>query len=183
LAVIISAPLIAWAMGAALILGAASPALAQEHRDDRNRYDGGRHGVSRHDGGRHQDFRRDEGRRDIRLAQEHGHDRDWRANSWRHIRRDEGWRDRDSHRFDDHDFDRWRGGHWFHGQHEGRLGWWWLAGANWYYYPQPIYPYPDPYVPPYAAPGDGAWYYCPPTRSFYPYVSGCPVPWQIVPAR
>jgi hypothetical protein len=96
------------------------------------------------------------------------------------FRRDAGWRDRDH--FRGHDFDHWRGGHWFHGRHDGRLGWWWLAGAGWYYYPQPIYPYPDPSAP-YAAPDASAWYYCPPAQSYYPYVDSCPVPWQIVPAQ
>jgi hypothetical protein len=97
--------------------------------------------------------------------------------------RDEGWRDRDIHRFHDHDFARWRGGHWVHSWHGGRFGWWWTVGPDWYYYPRAVYPYPDPYTPPYAAPGARAWYYCPPAQSYYPYVATCPVPWQPVPAR
>jgi hypothetical protein len=58
-----------------------------------------------------------------------------------------------------HDFDRWHGGHWFHGGHGGRDGWWWVIGDSWYYYPAPVYPYPDPYalpmvvVPPAPPPG------------------------------
>lgn len=47
-----------------------------------------------------------------------------------------------------HDFDRWHGGHWFHGPHGGRPGWWWVIGDSWYYYPAPVYPYPDPYALP-----------------------------------
>jgi hypothetical protein len=97
-------------------------------------------------------------------------------------RRDEGWRDRDIHRFHDHDFDRWRGGRWFHGVHDGRVGWWWIVGPEWYFYPRPIYPYPAPY-PAYAVPGAPAWYFCPPAQQYYPYVPSCPVPWQIVPAQ
>ena len=96
---------------------------------------------------------------------------------------DGGWHDRDIHNFRGRDFDRWRGGHWYHGWHDGRAGWWWLVGPSWYYYPRAVYPYPDPYVPPYAAPGTAAWYYCPPAQTYYPYVATCPVPWQIVPAR
>ncbi len=96
---------------------------------------------------------------------------------------DRDWHDRDIHRFHDRDFDRWRGGHWYHGWHDGRVGWWWLVGPSWYYYPRAVYPYPDPYVPPYAAPGAPAWYYCPPAQTYYPYVASCPVPWQVVPAH
>jgi hypothetical protein len=98
-------------------------------------------------------------------------------------RRDEGWRDRDIHRFHERDFDRWRGGHWFRGRHDGRVGWWWVVGPSWYYYPRAIYPYPDPYVPPFAVPGGPAWYYCPPLQTYYPYTPSCPVPWQVVQAR
>src|SRR5690242_5334364 len=90
LEVIMSSRLIGWVAGAALLVGATTPALAQRH----------------------------------------GHDGGWHDHGWRHeIRRDE-WRDRDIHRFRDHDFDRWHGGHWFHGRHGGRLGWWWLVGPN-----------------------------------------------------
>src|SRR5262245_53306214 len=38
--------------------------------------------------------------------------------------------------------DRWRHGHWWHGNHHGRIGWWWFAGGLWYWYPEPVYPYP-----------------------------------------
>jgi hypothetical protein len=115
----------------------------------------------RHDGDRH-DFRHD-GR--------HGDD----------FRRHGAFRDHDIRRFHDHDFDVWRGGHWIHGRHDGRRGWWWIVGPSWYFYPAPIYPYPDPLVPAYAAPGASAWYFCPPAQAYYPYVPTCPVPWQAVP--
>jgi hypothetical protein len=52
------------------------------------------------------------------------------------------------HRYYVHDFDRWHGGHWYNGPHEGRPGWWWVIGDSWYYYPAPVYPYPDPYALP-----------------------------------
>jgi hypothetical protein len=52
------------------------------------------------------------------------------------------------HHYYVHDFDRWHGGHWFHGGHGGRDGWWWIIGDSWYYYPAPVYPYPDPYALP-----------------------------------
>src|SRR6202021_464167 len=41
----------------------------------------------------------------------------------------------------------WRGGLWRHEWHDGRLGWWWIVGDGWYFYPEPLYPYPT-YVPP-----------------------------------
>jgi hypothetical protein len=57
------------------------------------------------------------------------------------------------HRFADRDWDHWRGGHWFHGRHEDRDGWWWVIGGSWYFYPAPTYPYPDPAtLPAIAAP-------------------------------
>ena len=58
------------------------------------------------------------------------------------------WEGREIHRFGDRDLHIWQGGHWRHGRHGGRLGWWWIAAGVWYFYPQPVYPYPDPYTPP-----------------------------------
>jgi len=97
-----------------------------------------------------------------------------------------GWHDRDIHRFHEHDIDVWRSGRWFQGRHGGRVGWWWVLGDAWYYYPQPVYPYPDPYLPPIvAAPPPGPpgqfYYYCPRPRGYYPYVQACTVPWRAVP--
>lgn len=120
------------------------------------------------------------------LAQDrHGHDDRDRGGEFRHDRgRDhDGWRDHDVRRFRDHDFAVWRGGRWFHARHEGRFGWWWVAGGTWYFYPAPIYPYPDPLVPAYATPGAPVWYFCPTAQVYYPYVPSCPVPWQVVPAQ
>src|ERR1700733_14670980 len=37
--------------------------------------------------------------------------------------------------------DNWRHGHWWHGPHHGRVGWWWTAGGVAYWYPEPVYPY------------------------------------------
>ena len=114
------------------------------------------------------------------------------------------WRG-DIHRFDRQDMHRWRAGNWRHGRHAGRLGWWWVVGGLWYFYPGPVYPYPDPYRPPVivdsappvevapqapapaAPPVDATqsspyWYYCEPSRTYYPYVATCPVPWKTVPA-
>ena len=93
----------------------------------------------------------------------------------------------DIHRFRGHDFAIWRGGHWHHGFHGGRRGWWWIAGGVWYFYPAPIYPYPDPYLPPVvqAAPPPAStqyWYYCNNPPGYYPYVSACLNNWQPVPA-
>lgn len=106
----------------------------------------------------------------------------------------------DIHAFREHDFGHWRAGHWYHGAHNGRLGWWWvLPGLElWYMYTAPIYPYPDPYLPPVViqqvpaptpAPAPSAppppaqyWYYCEPAKGYYPYVSTCPEAWKRVPA-
>lgn len=111
------------------------------------------------------------------------------------------WEGREIHRFGDRDLYIWRGGHWRHGRHEGRLGWWWIAAGVWYFYPQPVYPYPDPYTPPVAVinqqppvvvppapvqaqPQQTAqlWYYCDSSREYFPYAPNCPEGWRAVPA-
>jgi hypothetical protein len=79
----------------------------------------------------------------------------------------------------DHDY--WHGGHWWHGDYRGRLGWWWIVGPDWYWYSEPIYPYPDPYLPPGAAPG--YWYWCDYYQQYYPFVGACPSGWRAVPAQ
>jgi hypothetical protein len=96
------------------------------------------------------------------LAQEHGH--------WRH----------------DHphgyDWDHWRRGGWINGWHEGRFGWWWVIEGAWFYYPAPIYPYPQPpvvVVTPQVQPG--YYYYCPNPSGYYPTVPQCLTGWQLVP--
>ncbi|HET9113444.1 MAG TPA: hypothetical protein VFN66_06205 [Burkholderiales bacterium] len=115
------------------------------------------------------------------------------------------WRDRWHERWDGdirffrgRDFDLWRRGHWFHGWHDGRFVWWWIAAGTWYPYAAPIYPYPDPYLPPevivqqppiaavpYPPVPAGSpqfWYYCRKPAGYYPYVPQCQVGWQPVPA-
>lgn len=77
----------------------------------------------------------------------------------------------------------WHGGGWQHGWHNGRFGWWWVVPgwADWYYYNAPIYPAPDPYLPPGVAAGPTPfWYYCPSPPGYYPYVPQCAAPWQPV---
>ncbi len=87
----------------------------------------------------------------------------------------------------------WTGGAWNHGWHNGRFGWWWGVGGIWFYYPAPIYPYPDyvadfyydpgmgvPPVAPAAGSPPGYWYYCRPSAAYYPYVQNCAVPWTPV---
>lgn len=96
--------------------------------------------------------------------------------------------DHDIHRFHDHDFDYWRAGNWFHGFHHGRHGWWWIVDGRWYFYTAPIYPYPNPYVPPAIiveqpiAPTvvPSGYYYCVNPQGYYPYVAECAQPWQKV---
>lgn len=118
----------------------------------------------------------------------------------------DGWHgERDIRHFHNNHFEVWRGGRWHHGRHDGRLGWWWVAAGMWYFYPQPVYPYPDPYIPPVvivqpapvvvpapapapqpaapaASPPAQNWYYCEASKSYYPYVSSCPAGWKTVPA-
>lgn len=98
----------------------------------------------------------------------------------------------DMQRFHTEDFPRWRAGRWYHGLHGNRLGWWWVIGDAWYLYPEPAYPYPDPYTPPFPdrPPAPGAegdepqyWYFCESAQGYYPYVDACPEGWQLVPAQ
>lgn len=123
---------------------------------------------------------RGEGRRDVRVER-----RSWGG-------------DRDIRRFEDRHRSVWTSGRWHHGTHNGRVGWWWIAAGLWYFYPVPVYPYPDPYIPPVvvvqpaptpepapvvvpqAQPQN--WYYCEASQSYYPYVASCPAGWKAVPA-
>jgi hypothetical protein len=72
----------------------------------------------------------------------------------------------------------WDGGHWWHGNYRNRLGWWWIVGPDWYWYPNAIYPYPNPYTPPEMA--SGYWYWCDTYQQYYPYVGACPSGWRPV---
>ena len=69
----------------------------------------------------------------------HDHDR------YEHERHDErhyGFHGRDFHSFSAVELRAWRGGHWHHAWHNGRFGWWFAVGGIWYWYPEPVYPYP-----------------------------------------
>ena len=111
------------------------------------------------------------------LAERHDEDRRWHG---------------DIAHFHEHDWGLWRGGRWVHEVHDGRPGWWWVAGGAWYFYPAPVYPYPDPYEPPVTvaaapsvaplAPVPKVWYYCEAAHGYYPYVPTCPSGWKAMPA-
>lgn len=94
----------------------------------------------------------------------------------------------------------WRGGHWVHDRHGGRLGWWWVVGPSWHFFARP-YPStppqtviiqqvpatPPPQVtvvqpsPPAAtpAPQTPVLYYCKAKGTFYPDTMTCPGGWSI----
>jgi hypothetical protein len=107
----------------------------------------------------------------------------------------------DIRHFEGRDLQHWRSGYWQRANHGGRLGWWWVIGGLWYFYPQPVYPYPDPFRPPVVVVQPSApvvtvptapvvveqvpqqvWYYCEASASYYPYVASCPGGWKTVPA-
>lgn len=120
------------------------------------------------------------------------------------------WHGGEMRHFNEREWNHWRGGRWMHSRHDGRLGWWWVAGGMWYFYPSPVYPYPDPYVPPMVAapqppvvvqqqppvvvapqppvtaapqaPQAQNWYYCEDSKTYYPYVNTCNSGWKQVPA-
>jgi hypothetical protein len=127
-----------------------------------DRYEGGlgieRQKVERPQGGqverrqerreeRHSDRQHDRRMERIERHEEHRHmDRHERHRDHR-VYRTPVWRG-DIQYFDRYDYPRWRGGVWQHTRHQGRLGWWWVVGGgSWYFYSQPVYPYPDPYIP------------------------------------
>jgi hypothetical protein len=98
---------------------------------------------------------------------------------------------RDFGRFSGPERHLWEGGSWLHDWHAGVFGWWWLVDGGWYYYPEPIYPYPT-YVPAAsfgepalnAPPGVLAgqnWYFCDNPQGYYPNVPNCSVDWRAVP--
>jgi hypothetical protein len=117
------------------------------------------------------------------FAEERGH-RSEHGRGGEHARGFEGGWHGEISRFHEHDLQRWSGGRWRHGKHDGRLGWWWIVGGAWYFYPIPVYPYPDPYQPPLAPlpTPPQYWYYCANPAGYYPYVAQCLVNWQRVPA-
>ncbi len=93
-------------------------------------------------------------------------------------------------------------GHVYYGGHVGVYvgpGWgpWW--GYPYYAYPYPYY-YPYAYPPVASEPSapetyiersepesrqsqPGMWYYCPESKTYYPYVKECPGGWKEVPAQ
>ena len=100
----------------------------------------------------------------------------------------------DISRFHEKDWPLWRSGHWTHGRHDGRMGWWWVVGPTWYFYPSPVYPYPNPWEPPVVvpmvpggnpppAPAAIHWYFCPNSNNYYPYISTCVSGWVQMPAQ
>jgi hypothetical protein len=86
--------------------------------------------------------------------------------------------------------------------HGGHVRFGLVIGAPAFWYPPPYYYYPQPYYPPVvvapsappvyverqdsppaSVPSDAYWYYCPDTKSYYPYVKECPSAWQRVAPR
>jgi hypothetical protein len=98
---------------------------------------------------------------------------------------------RDFNHFSPGERSHWRGGEWRHTWHDGRFGWWWYLDDGWFYYPEPIYPYPTYVGPPLIVeeappaplpPPPHYWYQCADPAGFYPYVTNCPGGWRAVPA-
>lgn len=114
--------------------------------------------------------------------------------SWDSAKADD-WRwHNDIRHFHEYDYDHWRSGYWYHGWHEGRDAWWWIVGGGWYFYPEPIYPFPNPYVPSTvvveSSPAPTVlsvqptfYYFCRRPEGYYPYVAWCTEPWQRLPTQ
>jgi hypothetical protein len=88
----------------------------------------------------------------------------------------------------------WAHGHGHgHGHWNGNVGvYFGVPLASPFYYPAPVYYYPQTVVverPPTnyierspSPPPPGYWYWCPDSQAYYPQVQNCPTPWQQVPA-
>lgn len=74
-----------------------------------------------------------------------------------------------------------RQGMWYHGRHDGRLGWWWRQGGAWFFYGSSRQPFPDIYGEAGTSPGH--WRWCDKSRDFYPFVLHCPSGWREVTPR
>jgi hypothetical protein len=176
------------------------PKGGEAERRPEQRVEQPRAGVPRAQRGERTAERRVE-RRDDRIA-ERQHERRMdriERNQERRIYRPPVWRG-DIRYFDRHDLPRWRGGAWRQTRHDGRFGWWWVVGGgSWYFYSQPVYPYPDPYIPSVVvtqsepvdstpdivvapAAASQSWYYCESSQGYYPYTASCPEGWKTVPA-
>jgi hypothetical protein len=96
--------------------------------------------------------------------------------------------------FEHHDFAhftsseraRWTSGHWSYGWHHHRHGWWWFVGGVWFFYDEPIWPYPTLVSAEYVEEAPDQyygqyWYYCDDPKGYWPYVQACNVPWEAVP--
>ncbi len=154
----------------------------------------GDHGRGHGGGGDHWHYRGDHDGGDHHRGRWYGDRDDWPRYRWHG---DADWR-ADIRLFPRYGWNTWRNGYWYHGWYGGRWGWWWLAGGLWFWYPAPVYPYPDPYVPgsatvadttpspppaaPARAPTVQYWYHCAAPKGYYPYVSKCPGGWTKVPA-
>jgi hypothetical protein len=79
---------------------------------------------------------------------DHGHDPHWHPDE-HHAYHD--FHGHDFRFFTPFELDLWRRGGWIHDWYGGRYGWWWVADGYWYWYSQPVYPYPT-YVPPVPPP-------------------------------
>lgn len=81
------------------------------------------------------------------FAQHYDHDNGWRGDGGYYHNDRPDWRNRDWRDYHHREYYRerdrdWQRGYWKHGWHAGRNGWWWVNRGYWYYYPQPVYPYP-----------------------------------------
>lgn len=116
---------------------------------------------------------------------------------------------RDYGHWNEHEREIWRGGIWRQEEYMGRVGYWWIAGGQRYFFENPVYPYPTvvpviAYELPIAAPEPvivqqpvvierpaprfqpqtaQSWYYCDNPPGYAPYITSCASGWRAVPAQ
>ncbi len=111
------------------------------------------------------------------------------------------FRGHDYKHFTDHEREMWHGGAWHHATFHGRYGYWWAVGGVWYFFDQPVYPYPMvvPAVAFEVAPSfpvvaqqptlviqpqtQQFLYWCDSPRGYSPEVESCPPGWRKVPVQ
>jgi hypothetical protein len=172
--------------GAAPAAGVAAPGVHNGLPQQNGHADAAHHDMERHD--EHHEMERHEEHREA-------------------MREHYEFHGRDVHHFDRAELGRWRGGRWNNSCYAGRCGWWWFSSGQWYFYSQPVYPYPlavsevvflepeapapelviapAPPAPPPPAPLPAApqfWYYCDNPAGYYPAVPSCPAGFREVAA-
>lgn len=172
-----------------IVVALSSTAFAQRHDDrpDRNwRHDEQRN--QQHE--RHERQDRHHNDREHYIPQNHyaeHHNRPHYQHQERnHFVPHQSWRGN----FHQDDLRAWNNGRWSNTNHNGRQGWWWIVGSEWFYYNSRVDNVPRMNVPSVIYQShyhrnipQNVNYYCKPVGAYYPYVTSCPSAWITINIR